>query len=115
MNDGAFLTLGENERAGYARPTGRLDGMLRCFVEFDKFAWSKVRETIDCPVYIRRVPNASPGEHVEMQQILQARQEAQEARASQRRMQVWNLVILGIVVAISAGALTVSIISLIVN
>ncbi|MCY3923875.1 MAG: hypothetical protein OXG27_15970 [Chloroflexi bacterium] len=54
--------------------------MLRCYAEFPDFAWLQVRETIECPVYMRRIPNASPMEHAEMQQALEIRREAQQAR-----------------------------------
>ena len=85
VNDGSLLTLGEYERANYSEDSGQLDSMLRCYMEFEGFAWEQVRETIDCPFYMRRIPNLSPVEHLEMQQVLEARQQAAQAAASQRR------------------------------
>ena len=81
--DGAFTALTELQRGEVARRY--LDETLICFVEFEGFTWDKVRETIECPFYMRRIPGLSPVEHIEMQQILESRQQADQAAASQRR------------------------------
>ena len=89
--------------------------MLCCYLEFKGFAWQQVRATIDCPVYMRRMPDHSPREHLEMQQILDARREAQEARDDQRRLQHWNLRGLAIVAATSVAAVVIGLLNLILG
>ena len=57
-----------------------IDDTLVCYAEAEVFTTANVRSIINCPFYIRRIPSRSPQEHMEMQQVLEARQEAKEAR-----------------------------------
>ena len=84
-NNWALLPLSEAERYRFAETDEPIDEILVCFMEADAFDAMRVRVTIDCSVYIRRIFGHSPKEHMEMQQIIEARREAQAARASQRR------------------------------
>lgn len=78
--DRTFAPLTEMQRLQLIESTRPIGETLACFLEADPFDPSRVNLTISCPVYMRRVPNASPQEHMEMQQVLDARREAQEAR-----------------------------------
>ncbi len=76
-------------------------------MEAEVFDATRVRATTDCPYYVRRVPDHSPKEHLEMQQILQARQDAQDAKESQQR-QVWvttAIMLVGVVLTGVASAI----------
>ncbi|MDE0002734.1 MAG: hypothetical protein OXQ29_08570 [Rhodospirillaceae bacterium] len=65
--------------------TSLTDRDLRCFLEIGIFDAAQLRETIDCSAYLYRIPGRTPWDHLEMQQILDARREAHEARDQLRR------------------------------
>lgn len=103
-DDLEFVGLTELER--YRLRLGEdLDEGICCFVEFKGFAWERVHEAIDCPFYTRRVPGLTPREHVDMRQIVEARQEAKEAAAIQRRE---SRIIAVLTVAVTVAAIIVA-------
>ena len=114
--DGAIVQPTEHHREQLALRDRLVDPTLRCYVEFDGFDAARVRETIECPLYVRRLPDRTLWEHLEMQQILEARREAQEARdearhsakkrANRERVERWTIAVLtlvGIVLAALIG------------
>ena len=108
LSDGLLQTLKESQRIRYAKAEPWTCQRLRCFREFDGFVWKRVRETIDCPVFVRRIPDQSPKEHFEMERVLEARREAQEASVRLRR-QGW-ITMAVTVVAILLGSVVAALI-----
>lgn len=115
LRSGEVITLTERERSALRHRAHQTDPTYQCYAEFDGFDATRVRETIDCSIYIYRIRGTSPREHLEMRQIIDARQEAQEARDQQRRLQVWNLVGLGIVAATSVAAVVLGSLNLLLS
>ncbi len=103
--------LTESDRAYIDEHSHNLDKFLYCFLELDTFKYERVREKIDCPSYIKRVPGQTPAYHLEKQQALAVRHEAEHAADRQRR-QGWIIagitvtaVVVGGVVSAIIGAL----------
>lgn len=84
VNDWALLPLTEAYRYRFVETDHPIDEFLHCFMEVDVFDAKQVRETIDCSVYMRQIPTLSPPEHLEMQQVVEARREAEDAREEAR-------------------------------
>ena len=61
-----------------------MDETLACYVSAPDFTQAGIRRIIDCPFYIRRTLGRSPQEHLDMQEILDARRQAREDAAEAR-------------------------------
>ena len=107
LDDRNFTALTERDRHKLQRVADSLElpFIPCCYLEFDGFMLDEVWAPIDCPHFVRRIPNLSPKQHLDMRQIVEARQEAKEAAAIQRRE---SRIIAVLTVAVTFAAIIVA-------